>query len=143
MQPAMMVAFGCYLFAALLSALVGVFYLARREFMPYHAVAAGTPWEGLPTGLRVLLLAMIRGIGAGFLAVGAIILFLLVYPFRAGDAWAMWAIPLVGLTMGLPTLHGVHAIRTRTPARPPWRLTVLTVGCFAVGATVTLFASLG
>lgn len=142
MSLAMMFAFGCYLGAALLSLGAGVVYLVRREFMPYHGVAAGLAWQHLAPGMQVLLLALLRGVGSGFMVVGLAIVLLLVYPFRAGESWALWAIPAVGLTMGVPTLAGVYVIRSRTHARPPWGLALFTVSLILAGAGVTLAASL-
>jgi hypothetical protein len=143
MHPAVTVAFCSYSLAALLSLSVGTRYLLRREFMPYHGQAAGVQWTELPPGLRVLTLGLLHGVGGGFLAVGISVIVLLVFPFRAGDAWAQWAIPAIGLALGIPVLVGVHRIRTHTPAQPPWALTVLAVGLFVVGAAAALMAHLG
>jgi hypothetical protein len=136
----MTVAFSCYSVAALLALAVGVRYLLRREFMPYHATAAGAAWSDLAPGLRVLILALIRGVGGGFLALGIALSVLLLGPFRDGDRWAQWAIPVIGFSAALPTLLGVHLIRTRTPARPPWVLAALSVGALIGGVVATVAA---
>ena len=80
--------------------------------------------------------------GGGFLAVGISVAVLVVFPFRAGEVWAQWAVPMIGLAIGIPTLVGVHRIRTRTAADPPWALAVLAVSLFLVGAAATLVARL-
>jgi hypothetical protein len=136
----MKLAFCFYAAAAVPALVVGVLYMFRREFMPYHATAAGAAWSDLAPGLRVLLLALIRGVGGGFLALGISLTVLLVGPFRAGDVWAEWALPLIGFAAALPTLWGVHLIRTRTAARPPWTLAVVSVVALSAGVIATVVA---
>jgi hypothetical protein len=74
------------------------------------------------------------------LALGIALTVLLLGPFRAGQHWAQWAIPLIGLAGAVPTLWGVHLIRMRTAARPPWALAVLSVVALIVGVVATLVA---
>jgi hypothetical protein len=131
------VAFGCYLVVALLAIAFGVRYVLRREFLPYQRAAVGSRWEELPSGLQVLLLATLRVSGGGFLATGLAVLILLAVPYRAGELWARWAIPVVGLAAALPAMRGAYLLRTRTPARPPWA-SVIAVVLLVLGALVSI-----
>jgi hypothetical protein len=44
MNKRMKIAFSCHLLAILGLAIIGLIYLFRTEFMPYHAVAVGRNW---------------------------------------------------------------------------------------------------
>jgi hypothetical protein len=63
MSKRMKIAFGCHALALLVIAAVGVIYLSRTQFMPYHAVALGKSWADIDQVLQILLLALIRALG--------------------------------------------------------------------------------
>ena len=44
MSKRMKIELSCHLLAILSMAIVGLIYLFRTEFMPYHAVAVGRNW---------------------------------------------------------------------------------------------------
>ena len=123
----------CYLVAAGLSAMFGVVYLTRSEFMPYHGKALGQEWDELAANLQVLLLALMRACGGGLLAVGLCVAILVVFPFRNGASWAEYAIPGIGLVASLSTLYATYLVRTRTPGTPPIGMSVLASGLFLIG----------
>jgi hypothetical protein len=112
-------AFVCYLIAALGGVLIGLTYLLRSKFMPYHEEALGQNWDQLDRRLQTLLIAFIRG--GGGIGVGASIsvLIMLFIPFRGGELWTHYAIPAVLLITFLSVLYGVLLVRTRTQAQPP------------------------
>ncbi|MFK0033543.1 hypothetical protein [Pseudomonas monteilii] len=52
--------------------IIGIFaltYATRSQFMPYHAAAIERPWHTLDTPLQLLLLALVRLVGWGWLAI--------------------------------------------------------------------------
>ncbi len=107
-----------YAVAAVIALGFGTVYLTRDEFMPYHRAAAGVPWHAIEPRMRALLLALMRLGGAGLAATG-VALFALLLPFREGQVWAGWALPLVGLTSALPTFLVTLVVRRRTGASTP------------------------
>lgn len=112
-------ALACYLLLALGFALQGTVYLVRAEFLPYHAEVLGQGWAELSARLRLLLLAFQRGAGAASLS-GALGFALLAwFPFRRGEAWARWAVPLVGLVAVGPLVAVVAWLKASTGAAVP------------------------
>lgn len=105
--------------AAFLSILFGIRYLLTREFMPYHAVVAGSSWSALPTGLQTIILGMLRIVGGGLATYGLALLWLLL-PLSRHEAWAPWAVLTLTLTSVVPTLYVTIALRRAEPsARTP------------------------
>jgi hypothetical protein len=141
MRLADRLAFLCYGLVALLAVAFGLVYLTRSEFMPYHGDAVGMPWAELDPRLQTLLLALLRLAGGGFLAAGIALGILLLIPFRRGDPWVRWALPLVGLASALPTLLAVLLVQNRTPARPPIVFALLAVALIVIGAALSLRAA--
>ena len=54
---------------------------------------------------------------------------LVAIPFRQGQAWSVWFIPLFGLVFYLPSLYATVWVTLDTPAVAPWyaNLTVVLV----------------
>lgn len=58
--------YGAALFIIAVSALI---YATRSQFMPYHAAAIERPWHTLDAPLQLLMLALVRLVGWGWLAI--------------------------------------------------------------------------
>jgi hypothetical protein len=131
-------AFICYLVVTLLLVIFGATYLTRSKFMPYHQQALDLSWSDLDARMQTLLLALMRVSGGGFLAAALAIIIMLFVPFRAGEAWAKYAIPAVGLTSALPSLYATVLVRTRTSASSPVGVSVLGVVLLVLGFVLSL-----
>lgn len=135
MTKRLILASACYLLAALLAGSFGLIYVVRPQFMPYHAAAVGRDWTALEPSFQILVLALMKVAGGGWLAAATAIIILLGGPFRRGESWARLAIPAVGLLVSVSSLYATLLVRRNTPASPPW--------LFAAGATALLLAGLG
>ncbi|HSR31012.1 MAG TPA: hypothetical protein VLY63_10640 [Anaerolineae bacterium] len=127
------VALVCYGISAFVGMLFGVIYLIRPRFMPYHSEAVQSSWTDLDQNMRILILALMRVSGAGLLATGIAVLVLLAIPFRAGEAWSFYAIPLIGLCMSAGSLYATILVKTRTPGSPPVGLASLSLVLILIG----------
>ena len=99
---------------------VGVVYLSRSEFMPYHAEAAGMDWAQVPANMRVLLLALIHMVGGLGLGVSAALAAILIFAFRRGEPWADWVVPTLLLPMQMLALIVPLEVALKTGAHTPW-----------------------
>lgn len=131
-------AFVCYTLGALLSAVFGVIYLTSTQFMPYHQDAVGLAWGELDSRMQTLLLALMRVSGGGFLATALSIIFMLFFPFYAGEEWSKYAIPMVGLAEALPALYAALLVRRRTPASPPLWAGLLAAALIVLGFVLSM-----
>ena len=114
------IAFLCYAINALVSAGFGLTYLVRDEFMPYHAAALQVEWGALDSSLQVLLLALMRVAGAGWIALSISILALLFFAFPRGSAWVRITLPMLLLSFYIPTLWATLSVTWATGADVPW-----------------------
>ena len=138
MTTSCIAAFICYLVAAIGSIGFGLVYLARSTFMPYHRDAISTPWEKLEKPYQALFLGLIKVAGGGFLVSGLSVVFMTLFPFRAGEEWVRFAIPIVGLSMAFPVLFATVHVRRHTPASPPVGTTLITIALLLVGFTLSM-----
>ena len=132
------VTFLCYLLAVSLLIVFGLMYLFRSEFMPYHAVALGASWSELDPAFQILLLALMRVVGGGFLATACAMGILLLKPFRQGIRWAYWAIPAIGLVASFASLYATIYVTRNTPASPPWIAAALGALLLVMGLILSL-----
>jgi len=113
------VAFFLYLVVATLLFALGVVFLVRREFMPYHAAAVGTPWAEVPGNFQILIRALLKFMGGTVITLSVAMFILLLIPFREGASWSIWAIPLLCLSQCAAIGNATTQIIRKTPGRPP------------------------
>lgn len=107
-----------YLAAFLLFAF-GVTYFFKSSFMPYHEEAVGVPWSQLETPVQVLILALMRCVGGGFLAV-SVTIFLLQYHFtQTARRWVAWVIFASGWIVTCASIYATVLVRLHTLGNPP------------------------
>lgn len=138
MSTRMRIAFWCYLFGTLIVTAFGMVYLVKPDFMPYHSVAVGMPWTAVAPSFQVLILALMRAVGAACLAFAILQWTLLLIPFRQGAAWATWAIAVSGLVMSAGSLYAMMLVAQHTPATPPWIALVAGALLLVVGLVLSL-----
>src|ERR671916_3380733 len=90
--------------------LQGLLDVTTPRFMSYHADALGTTWEELPANYQGFVLGVLKAMGAGSVAVTVALLIMILIPFRRGQAWARWAVPVVGVLFTPPPPHGAPPI---------------------------------
>lgn len=113
---------------ALGSLSLGTAYLARQEFMPYHATARGQNWNALSAREQSLLLALMRVVGGGFVALSLSLGLLLALPFRRGQPWARWVLPALCIAVFGPALAGTRHVARNSPARAPFYASAAALG---------------
>ena len=62
------ISLSCFIIVMLIGLLFAGMYLFRKEFMPYHSAAVGKSWSELDLEIRVLIIALMRVVGGGWLA---------------------------------------------------------------------------
>ncbi len=127
------VAFVCYLLGSLILISFALMYILRSEFMPYHAAAVGLSWTEVDPAFQIVISALMKVTGGGWLATAFAIGILLFIPFRNGVRWSYWAIPVIGLPTALTSLYSVTSLASNTPASPPTMAAVLATILLAVG----------
>lgn len=133
-----LISFISYSCVAFISILFGLIYLTKNQFMPYHAEALGLSWSELSENMQVLILALMKAAGGGFLATGLAIFILLIIPFRVGDRWTIYATPAVSLCTSLGTLYATLLVKNKTPGKPPVVLSFLALALTIIGFILSI-----
>jgi hypothetical protein len=109
----------CYSLVVLIAFVFSAMYLLRSKFMPYHGDAVEHKWEEVDANHQVLILALMRAAGGGWLSAGISMIFLLVFPYRTGELWSIFALPLVGLATASAALYAALYVKRNSRANPP------------------------
>ena len=116
------IAFSIYLIVSLLGIAFGMAYLLCSTILPYHHQAIGVNWEDLGSGLQVMLKNFVNFAGAGFITGALSCLIMLFIPFRRGELWAKWAIPLVLIVFNAFCLYVSATVAFDIQTPQPMRL---------------------
>lgn len=110
----------CYVLAFLGVLIFAAAYLIRSEFMPYHSSATARSWGDVDPAMQLLLLALIKVIGAPSLALGFAGLFLLYLLFA--QSWSLEYLVAFQLfcliAIAPPVVVGLY-VRQKTKAPTP------------------------
>jgi hypothetical protein len=118
----------CYGLAFLGVLILAAAYLVRSEFMPYHSVAVARPWQDVDPAMQILLMALIRVVGATNFALGVsgILMLYLLFSQQWGFPQLL-AFQLFCLIAVVPPLAVTLYVRKKTKAPTPV-LSVCSIG---------------
>ena len=113
-------------------------YLLSSQIMPYHLQVIDRSWNDLDARLQMMLLGLLRLGGIGQLSTGITLGILTLIPFRRGQRWAYWAIPIIGFIYGTPIAYGAYALHRSTQAATPWKVVVIILLVLLVAYFLTI-----
>jgi hypothetical protein len=122
----------------LISFFFAFLYLFMPQFMPYHADAVKMQWDAVAKEFQILILALMRTCGGGWLATAIGMSFILFIPFRKDLRWANLALLLVGLTAAVPSLIATLLVQFNTTASPPWIVAAISIVLVIIGFFLAL-----
>lgn len=113
----------------------GIRYLVASRAMPYHLVAMEKTWDDVDSGTRAILTALMRCVGAAFLAVGVASLWIVCCALSRREIWANIGLVCVYVVLLIPVTAAMRRVRRRTRGRPPIAVSLvgLLLGLLAFG----------
>ena len=108
----------------------GLIYLFKNSFMPYHSEAISLEWNEVESSTQFLILALMRAVSGGFIAI-AIVTAFLQYKFTLSKVrWIPILILIGGLIVSLTLIYATLIVRFNSPGDPPTLLIIIGI-CFA------------
>ena len=126
-------ALAMYSIIGLIDIVLGVIYITAGQFLSYHSQAIGSSWQEVEFGTQVLILALMRVAGGGWLALGFLTISFAVGTFRTNQRLARWALPTGTIIFWMASLAATWSVYRETGAQTPWAPS-LAVVVFALGA---------
>ena len=131
----------CFSTVILIGLLFAGLYLFRRKFMPYHAHAIERSWSELDRELRVLIIALMRVVGGGWLASSLAMSIFMYHYMLNGDLFSSTALVFNGLAVCIPTLIATLIVKNRTKANPPVFAAILAIVLLLAGLAIVVLAA--
>jgi hypothetical protein len=120
MSTRIKIAFACYLLVGLAGMVFGLRYILSPQIMPYHQEVIGVNWGDLSPRIQKMFLAFLHGAGTSMFLSGLSVLILLFIPFRRGEVWSRWALPVLCGPAQIATLCTALDLHRSTHASTPW-----------------------
>ncbi|MCK5814827.1 MAG: hypothetical protein KAH07_02670 [Flavobacteriaceae bacterium] len=112
---------------------MGLIYLFRNSFMPYHSDAISLEWNEVDSSTQFLLLALMKAVSGGFIAIAIVIAFLQRKFASAKLGWIPLLILIGGLTVSLASIYATLIVRFNSPAEPPTSLAMIGIFLLIIG----------
>lgn len=128
-------ALGIYFVFGAVDVALGATYFSTKQFMSYHAAAVGASWQELDTGIRTLILALLKLAGGGRFALGVITIALAWVAFTTRNTVARFTLPATGLLTWSTSFAATWGVYQVTGASTPWMPSLAMIG-FAFTAFV-------
>jgi len=110
--------------AALILLSMGIIYLFKNSFMPYHSDAVSMPWNELDSSFQYLILALMRTVAGGFMAAAVAIIVLQRKYTLNKISWIPLLILIYGLCVSFASIYATIIVRLHTPGKPPTALAI-------------------
>ncbi len=98
---------------------MGLIYLLKNSFMPYHSEAVSLEWDEVYIGTQFLILALMRAISGGFIAIAIVIAFLQNKFSLTKIKWLPIIILISGLIVGITSIYATLIVKFNTAGSPP------------------------
>ena len=105
--------------------LFGSIYLFKKTCMSYHVQALGLAWQDVPVNTRLIILALMKIAGSGWLAAAAALIYLLILLASQGSFFICAAIFSIELLIWVPSTYVTFKVSSNTGAKTPWLLCLL------------------
>ena len=100
--------------------------------MPYHADAVGMSWDQVPQGFQFMITSLMKSLGGAWLSTFVAIWAILFMPFRKGELWAKYMLPVISLACLIPALYGSLYVRANSTAEPPWMVAIVAIAIYII-----------
>ena len=119
--------------AGLILLTMGLIYLFKNSFMPYHRDAVSMQWIELNVETQFLILALMRAIAGGYLAVAVMIIVLQKRFSTTPLKWIPIVILITGFIISLTSIYATLLVRFNSPGKPPTLLAIIGLVLLIVG----------
>uniref|UniRef100_F4C6A6 Uncharacterized protein n=1 Tax=Sphingobacterium sp. (strain 21) TaxID=743722 RepID=F4C6A6_SPHS2 len=97
----------------------GLVYLFKSSFLKYHGQALEKKWINVEREVQILILALMRVVGGGALAIGLVIIKLQLQYDAHHQSWIPSTILIAGSLLALSSLYAMSTVTLQTKGRPP------------------------
>ncbi|MEN2399395.1 hypothetical protein GKZ90_0006380 [Flavobacterium sp. MC2016-06] len=120
-------------FSGSISLIFGLVYLFKKSFLNYHKNAIDTNWKDLNFEFQTLILALMRAVSGGAIAVGFTIIILQYNLNPDNRNWMAFIILISGFIISICSLYAMLMVRLQTKGKPPMIIIFLSLILLSAG----------
>jgi len=128
-----------YFIVGVISAVMAFKNFSSRKFLPFQEEAANKPWAEIDHSLQLVILALLRLAGLGFLIIAILLLAFPIINYLIPNTFYTFAIPVLALLFCTGLFIVNYSMYKKTNANTPWRGSVYAMIAIIVGMTLSLF----
>lgn len=118
--------------AAFILLTMGVVYLLKNSFMPYHSEAVVLEWDEVNQNFQILILALMRAVAGGFITIALAMMFLQKKFSDTKISWLPALILFMGMCISLASIYANLVVRLNSEGKPPTTLAVFGIGLIII-----------
>jgi uncharacterized membrane protein YqjE len=110
-----------YMIVGAISMVMAVKNLFSNKFLPFHEKAANKRWDEIDNSLRLVILALLRLAGLGFLIISILLLVFPIINYFIPNKFYQYSIPIIALIYCIGLFVINYSLYMKTKANTPWR----------------------
>ncbi len=116
-----------YFLTGIVSLVVGLWFLTAKQFFYYHAQATGLKWEQIDQKLQLIILALMKVGGVGYIALSLfLIIFTITGDFEKNRVLKI-SIPVITIFFYCGIFVITFYVYMLTKANTPWNLSLIEI----------------
>ncbi|MGA2143119.1 MAG: hypothetical protein ABSG94_11965 [Brevinematales bacterium] len=128
-----------YLIAGAVSLVMAFKILTARRFLPFHENAAGVSWDDIQKPLQLVILALLKLNGAGFLLCAVLLGVFPAVNFFAPSGFYRFAAPAAALIFCSWLFIVNYGLYRKTKSQTPWKGSLYAAIMIIAGIVISVF----
>ena len=110
-----------YFFIGAVSAVMALKLLLSGKFLPFHEAAYGKPWEGIEKDLQIVIIALMKISGFGFLTIAFLLIIFPIFTYFQPTLFLKYSIPIIAFVFCSGLFIVNFNLFKKTKAQTPWK----------------------
>jgi uncharacterized membrane protein YqjE len=127
-----------YMIVGAISMVMAVKNLFSNKFLPFHEKAATKLWDEIDNSLRLVILALLRLVGLGFLIISILLLVFPIINYFIPNKFYQYSIPIIALIYCIGLFVINYSLYKKTKANAPWRGSLYAMVAIIVGIIISI-----
>lgn len=130
---------GLYFLVGVVSLIMAFKSLFSGKFIPFHEEAAGRPWNRVDAPLQLVIIALMRVSGLGFLVIALLLTIFPIVNYFRHDPFVKYAIPVISFVYCTGLFFTNFYLHRQTKAATPWKGSLYVMFMIITGIIISTF----
>jgi len=113
--------------------------LFSKKILPFHEKASGKLWNEFEDPVKILILALMRLTGIGFLVTSVLLIVFPIYNYFIPNIFYKYSIPVIALIFCTGLFLINYILYKKTKAETPWKGSLIAIIVIIAGMIISFF----